>query len=168
MKFLLVHLLPLLLVGCVSANPNITKELAGAIPKGANTATLHTNLAADELGELIQTELMRRGLERQSDDSPRSFSTSFALAHQDTELRIMTSVAPGPESGSVATITGEWRLTAEFANFLHRKFGTPQEQKIFPAEWTRGRPAIAFGEVAEIAQEMLQAIPDIKVQFSRN
>jgi hypothetical protein len=152
----------LFLGGCVTTS-NVPTDIADDIPEDARSIRLYSNQNPAEYYRIIYQSFVRSGFSiAQENGEMGTFSTDFKEIGQGTTLRINVFVEE-TTSGSVATMRGQWGLTATMAAGFSAALGastagaTEEE-----ANWgSSGRPRSAFGAMAVLAAD----IPHTRLEY---
>jgi hypothetical protein len=150
-----ILILCLFILSCVSLS-HIPREITQDIPKGSKLIKLYSGDSVEAYFKRIYRALAAAGFSiKQENKEMGTLSTDFKDIGQGTTLKIVAYIEEY-NSGSVATLRGEWGITSSTAAGLSAGFGvevggsTAEE-----AVWSgSGRPKLAFGELAVIANRI--------------
>lgn len=161
----LAMLLPLALGSCVTAS-NVPPEIAAAIPNDARAIRVYSAEAPAFYYQTVYRALVARGFAiAHSDERMATLSTEFReIEGQGTTLKINVFVESATDSGSVATLRGQWGVPASVAAGMSFAFGmSAAGGSAEEARWgASGRPKAAFGEMAVVAS----ALPHTRLEYS--
>jgi hypothetical protein len=147
---------------CVNT-ANVPSGLAQAIPSDARAVRLYSNQPAADYYRVIYQSVAARGFAiAQENQQMGTFSTQPRDIGQETTLKV-TVFVQDTSGGSVATLRGQWGVTAAMAAGLSAGFGAnPAGGTADEAHWKgSGRPKTAFGELAVIAD----AISHTRIEY---
>ena len=151
----ILFLLIITFISCVTTS-NIPTEVSSEIPDDANAIKLYSNESSSNFYKTIYKTLASKGFSISQENSDMgTISTGFKDIEQGTTLKINVFVEEA-ESGSVATLRGLWGVTSSTAAGLTAATGSNLGgSSAEAANWGKsGRPKVAFGEMAVIANEI--------------
>jgi len=147
-------LLLIITVSCATTS-NIPTEITSQIVDNSNVIKLYSSNPPSDFYRTIYRSLASQGFSfAQENAEMGTFSTDFKEIGQGTVLRINLFIEEF-ENGSVATFRGLWNVTASMGFGISAATGGSLGGSAEEANWGKsGRPKIAFGEMAVIANNI--------------
>jgi len=156
MRRLQAFLIPFLaLTGCVSAS-HIPPQITQDIPKDAKLIRLYCAESPDACFGNVYRTLAAAGFSiAQENQQMGTLSTDFKDIGQGTTLKV-TAFLEEHDSGTIATLRGQWGITSSTAAGLSAGMGvnvggSTAEDAVWGGS---GRPKVAFGELAVLANKI--------------
>lgn len=153
-KRILLFLLLIITVSCVTTS-NIPSEISSQITDNANVIKIYSSTPPSDFYRTSYRSIASQGFSfAQENDEMGTFSTEFKEIGQGTALRINVFIEES-ESGSIAILRGLWNVTASTGFGIAAATGGSLGGSAEEANWGKsGRPKIAFGEMAVIANNI--------------
>lgn len=167
-KFVILSVLLMAVVSCISTHhisesSGLHDDYLKSIPKGVKTIIItKMNTSPDSLFEEIYGVLLQRNHRIGKDDKDRHYIATDGkdIAGMSTSQR-MTVVISKLGSEVKATISTQWKGGVDAAIMATSFSGIPISPDWEQADWSSGRPVIAFAESLAVASQIL----DSKIKF---
>jgi len=156
MRYALLTIVSLLLVGCVSTSSTVSEEVAQDIPEGATEVVITSSERPSAFYKGLYQRLTTKGYPiEDSNNEMQTLTTGFKEVAQETTLSINATVQE-TSGGSRAVLRGRWGVTGSFAAGMSSATGGAVGKNVGEtAEWKpRNRAGVAFGAMASLAQEV--------------